>query len=206
MPSPQHSRKAHKKAAACLKEVKKSAGKNTRLLTIYKDYLKKERATIRKLHRKGQTGRQIAVARSSMMDVLIDDAFEHFLEVTESVEKTGKENPITLMASGGYGRGELNPGSDIDLQFLVPGSSHSLKDCIKELVNQFSLLLFDLGLEVSYPVRSVKEACKFANKDHQTKTTLLDARFIAGDEKLFETFETAFFDQCIRGHEKSYLS
>tara|TARA_R110000850_G_scaffold179513_11_gene305255 strand:+ start:127 stop:2535 length:2409 start_codon:yes stop_codon:yes gene_type:complete len=74
------------------------------------------------------------------------------------------------------------------------------------MVNQVSLMLFDLGLDVSYPVRSVKEACKFANKDHQTKTTLLDARFITGDGTLFDTFEDAFFEHCIRGHEKSYLN
>jgi [protein-PII] uridylyltransferase len=140
-----------------------------------------------------------------MMDVLIDDVFHHFLAETEAIEKTGAEHPLTLVASGGYGRGQLNPGSDIDLQFLVPGSSHRLDESIPETVNRFSLLLFDLGLDVSYPVRSIKEACKFANKDHQTKTTLLDARFIAGDEEFFRSFESAFFEHCIRGHEKAYL-
>ncbi|HRQ88315.1 MAG TPA: [protein-PII] uridylyltransferase, partial [Bacteroidia bacterium] len=111
-----------------------------------------------------------------------------------------------IMACGGYGRGHLSPGSDIDLQFLVPGSTQRLPGPVEELVKQVSTMLFDLGLNVSYPVRSVKEACKFANKDHQTKTTLLDARFVSGDRALFDEFEETFFEQCIRGHEKTYLA
>ncbi|MDF1849582.1 MAG: [protein-PII] uridylyltransferase [Verrucomicrobiales bacterium] len=188
-----------------LTELKASSGKSSRL-TIYREFLKSGRRTIRELHRGGASGMEIARKRSALMDSLLADVFHEFLEETRAVEKTGDETPITLVASGGYGRGHLNPGSDIDLQFLVPGSSHKLDDSLKEFVNQFSLLLFDLGLDVSYPIRSIKEACKFANKDHQTKTTLLDARFIVGDKKLFDKFQSEFFEHCIRGHEKSYLS
>ena len=72
------------------------------------------------------------------------------LDQNAVVETTGQERPLTLVASGGYGRGQLNPGSDIDLQFLVPGSSMRLPECITETVNQFSLLLFDLGLDVFF--------------------------------------------------------
>ncbi len=56
------------------------------------------------------------------MDVLLEDLFRHFLEETGAARLTGQQYPMTIMASGGYGRAQLNPGSDIDLQFLVPGS------------------------------------------------------------------------------------
>ena len=195
-----------KTAAEALEEVKSNAGEKTALLTIYREFLKSERKSIREAHTEGAGGIEIAERRSAMLDALLLDLFRHFLSETGAVEKTSQEFPITLVASGGYGRGQLNPGSDIDLQFLVPGSSLKLNPSLKELVNSFSLMLFDLGFEVSYPVRSIKEACKFANKDHQTKTTLLDARFIAGDAELFDEFEKAFFEQCVRGHEKGYLN
>ncbi|MEM1443173.1 MAG: [protein-PII] uridylyltransferase, partial [Verrucomicrobiota bacterium] len=204
MPSTSTTSRARTAAEARLKELKE--GSKRQPLGIYKEFLKAERLEIKESHQAGGSGFEIAERRSAMMDVLLRDIFHHFLEETGAVKKTRKENPITLMASGGYGRGHLNPGSDIDLQFLVPGSSQNLAKCLKELVNQFSLMLFDLGLDVSYPVRSIKEACKFANKDHQTKTTLLDARFIVGDEELFQQFEESFFDHCIRGHEKKYLA
>lgn len=195
---------AHEAADARLATLKE--GSKRQLLTIYKEFLKAERQEIKEAHQSGGDGFVISERRSAMVDVLLRDVFQHFLTETCAVEKTGRESPITLVASGGYGRGQLNPGSDIDLQFLVPGSSHNLHKCLTELVNQFSLMLFDLGLDVSYPVRSIKEACKFANKDHQTKTTLLDARFIAGDEALFHEFEETFFELCIRGYEKKYLA
>lgn len=184
----------------------KAENENAAPLKIYKKYLKEGLAIVKQAHRDGEGGLKVARIRSAGMDVLLEDVFQHFLKETCAVEKTGQKHPLTLVASGGYGRGVLNPGSDIDLQFLVPGSSHNLPECVMETVNQFSLLLFDIGLDVSYPVRSIKEACKFANKDHQTKTTLLDARLIFGDNELFDEFEEAFFDTCIRGHEKSYLA
>ncbi|MDF1823082.1 MAG: [protein-PII] uridylyltransferase [Verrucomicrobiales bacterium] len=196
--------KARELAKANLESLKE--GSKRQPLSIYKEFLKRERKGIKEAHQNGASGFEVSERRAAMADALIGDIFYHFLNETGAIKKTGKENPITLIASGGYGRGHLNPGSDIDLQFLVPGSSHKLAKCLSELVSGFSLMLFDLGLDVSYPVRSIKEACKFANKDHQTKTTLLDARFIVGDESLFQDFEEAFFDCCIRGHEKQYLS
>ncbi len=197
---------ARKQAAETLAAIKAASGEKRTKLTIYRELLKTERKSIREAHADGASGFEIAIRRSTLMDVLLEDIFQHFLAESGAVEATGLEHPITIVASGGYGRGHLNPGSDIDLQFLVPGSARNLAPTVAELVNQISLMLFDLGLDVSYPIRSVKGACKFANKDHQTKTTLLDARFITGDKALFDTFEDTFFETCIRGHENSYLA
>ena len=197
---------ARSKAEKRLRNALDAAGKNASRLKIYRGFLKDVRSDIKEAHRGSMVGIEVCVMRSAMMDMLINDVFRHCLEQTGAVGKTGQEHPLTLVASGGYGRGQLNPGSDIDLQFLVPESSRNIHQSVQETVNQVSLILFDLGLDVSYPIRSIKEACKFANKDHQTKTTLLDARFIAGDGTLFDDFEEAFFDNCIRGREKSYLN
>lgn len=177
-----------------------------RSLAFYKEFLKTGRAEIRAAHEAGGGGLEIAARRSGLMDVLLEDLCRHFLVETGAAGPGRREHPVTIMASGGYGRGQLNPGSDIDLQFLVPGSSMNLPAPVEQFVQRVSTTLFDLGLKVSYPVRSVKEACQFANKDHQTKTTLLDARFITGDPAVFAQFEETFFEQCLRGYEKSYLA
>ncbi|MDB4358640.1 [protein-PII] uridylyltransferase [Verrucomicrobiales bacterium] len=197
---------ARKQTAETLAAIIAASGEKRTKLTIYRELLKTERKSIRTAHANGASGFEIAVRRSALMDVLLEDIFQHFLAESGAVEATGEEHPVTIVSSGGYGRGHLNPGSDIDLQFLVPGSTRNLDATVTELVNQISLMLFDLGLDVSYPIRSIKEACKFANKDHQTKTTLLDARFIAGDKELFDTFEETFFETCIRNQEKDYLA
>ncbi len=206
MPNFQLLESARVRAVETLDAIKDSSGEKRTMLTLYKEFLKTGRKEIADFHNSGSSGLEVAAKRSALMDVLLADLFRHFLTETQAAKKTKLENPVTIVASGGYGRGQLNPGSDIDLQFLIPGSSHSLHPSVADLVNQVSLMLFDLGLNVSYPVRSIKEGCKFANKDHQTKTTLLDARFVTGDAQLFAQFEESFFEHCIRGHEKSYLA
>ncbi|MEM7698420.1 MAG: [protein-PII] uridylyltransferase [Verrucomicrobiota bacterium] len=175
--------------------------------TAWRSFVKKTRAEIQEAHGSGASGIEITAWRAAMVDVLLADAFEHFRETSGASKRIKSETPFTIIASGGYGRAELSPGSDIDLQFLVPeSSSRRIKPEVKEMVSAISTSLFDLGFNVSYPIRSIKEACKFANEDHQTKTTLLDARIIVGDEALFETFENTFFDSCIRKQEMSYLA
>lgn len=206
MPNFERIETARGRARETLEAVKASPVAQERPLALYKEFLKAGRAEIREAHEQGGGGIDIAARRSGLMDVLLEDLFRHFLEETGAAKLTGQTHPVTIIASGGYGRAQLNPGSDIDLQFLVPGSTQRLAAPVEKLVQGVSTMLFDLGLKVSYPVRSVKEACKFANSDHQTKTTLLDARFITGDPGLFATFEESFFEQCIRGHEKSYLA
>lgn len=206
MPQSRLLQNAREKASETLTAIKAASGERRTMITLYKEFLKTERKEIREAHSAGETGIVTTARRSGLVDVLLEDIFRHFLVETGAAEKTGLIHPVTIVASGGYGRGQLNPGSDIDLQFLVPGSSHTLNPAVAELINQVSLMLFDLGLSVSYPVRSIEEACLFANQEHQTKTTLLDARFVTGDGEFFGKFEEAFFEHCIRGHEKSYLA
>lgn len=206
MPNPTWIKAAQERARETLDAVKASTTGQDSPLVVYKEYLKTGRTALREAHQAGSRGLDLAIRRSGLMDVLLEDLFRHFLTETHATSRTGEEYPMTIMASGGYGRAHLSPGSDIDLQFLLPGSTMNLDAPVEQLIQRVSTTLFDLGLKVSYPVRSVKEACEFANKDHQTKTALLDARFITGDPTLFATFEESFFEQCLRGHEKSYLA
>jgi [protein-PII] uridylyltransferase len=86
-------------------------------------------------------------------------------------------NPYSIIALGGYGRGELCVHSDIDLLFLfkkaVPPEAEVL---IREVVYP----LWDLGLDIGYATRSIKECLSIANQDIEVLTSLLDARFICG--------------------------
>jgi [protein-PII] uridylyltransferase len=197
---------ARARARETLAAVMAPGGAGDGTLALYKEFLKQGRREIREAHVAGGGGLEITARRSGLVDVLIEDLSRRCLEDTGAIGKTGLPHPATVIACGGYGRGQLSPGSDIDLQLLVPGSSLRLPAPVEEFVQRLSTMLFDLGLKVSYPVRSIKEACKFANKDHQTKTTLLDARFVAGDPALFAEFEETFFAGCIRGREKAYLA
>ena len=88
--------------------------------------------------------------------------------------------PLSLVALGGYGRGELNPGSDVDIMFLHDQRGEELPAEIAQTVEQVLYLLWDVGFKVGHSTRSVREAIAQANDDMLTKTAMLEARFLVG--------------------------
>jgi len=92
---------------------------------------------------------------------------------------------VTLAAVGGYGRGELYPGSDVDLLILLPDQTDpSVLSKIEQLVGQF----WDIGLEVGHSVRTLDECVSEATADVTIQTALLETRLLVGDSVLFEQF------------------
>jgi [protein-PII] uridylyltransferase len=96
---------------------------------------------------------------------------------------------LTLVAVGGYGRGQLFPYSDIDLLVLLPYASDA--DQTPKL-EQFIGMLWDIGLEVGHSVRTIDECVALAAQDITVQTSLLEARLLTGDRKLFGHFEKEF--------------
>jgi [protein-PII] uridylyltransferase len=95
---------------------------------------------------------------------------------------------LSLLAVGGYGRGELYPHSDVDLLILLPSVPDSaLKARLEDLIG----MLWDLGLEVGHSVRSVDECVEQAARDITVQTSLLEARLIAGSRRLYDDFRRA---------------
>ncbi len=87
-----------------------------------------------------------------------------------------------LVAVGGYGRGELHPGSDVDVMILLP---ESLPKASEEALSAFITSLWDIGLEIGHSVRTVKQCFEEASADLTIATTLMEARLLAGPETLF---------------------
>ena len=90
-------------------------------LAPFKRFLKDETARLKKLHRDGGPGREVCHARAVMVDELLRHLLESVLNVSSQSDNKG-DLPFALVATGGYGRGELNPQSDIDIMFLHDGS------------------------------------------------------------------------------------
>src|SRR5256885_13538213 len=85
----------------------------------------------------------------------------------------------TLVAGGGYGRGELHPASDIDILLLVPRAPEAAHSAA---IGTLVAFLWDIGLEVGHSVRTVAQCAEEAGGDVGVMTTLLEARLLAGDE------------------------
>ncbi|MCH1553363.1 MAG: [protein-PII] uridylyltransferase, partial [Luminiphilus sp.] len=92
----------------------------------------------------------------------------------------------SLVAVGGYGRGELFPHSDVDILVLQPNDSST--DDAK--VSSFVSALWDLGLKIGHSVRSIDECIDVAKGDLTVVTTYLETRVLAGDPSLLDTLKT----------------
>lgn len=169
----------------------------------YKNFLKVESHRLRIMHRGGGTGRAVCQARADMVDVLLRHVLEGFKQSAPAGEFS--DAPVALVAIGGYGRGELNPHSDIDIMFLHDGALATRSKPHPYLALLSDGLLWDIGLKVGNSVRTVEECVKVGNSDMQSKTSLIEARLITGDERLFRQMQQAVLKRCVKGHEDEYI-
>ncbi|MDD5248298.1 MAG: [protein-PII] uridylyltransferase [Rhodocyclaceae bacterium] len=103
--------------------------------------------------------------------------------------EAGMPAETSLVAVGGYGRGELYPASDVDILILVPvGMDVRGEPRIEQLVG----MLWDIGLDIGHSVRDISGCTEEAERDITVKTTLLEARFLCGHRGLFDRFEQRF--------------
>src|SRR5215212_4077702 len=159
-------------------------------LSLYKKFLKIENHRVRLKHNSGASGREVCSQLASLVDVVLRHLLEGALE--SASEQKAKPLPLALVAIGGYGRGELNPYSDIDIMFLHPDGVKNVDQQLGSTVQQVLYMLWDVGFKVGHSTRSISEANKQANSDMLSKTSLLEARLVAGDEQLFKEFRAAF--------------
>lgn len=202
-----HLNKVRAHAAKELVPLRKQADSKSQLLKLYRRFIKIENHRIKLAHKAGGGGFEIARQRSQLIDLVLNDLFEATSEERFISTPTDKENyPVALVATGGYGRGTLNPGSDIDLLFLLPDKTKKIPAELAEFVEQILLMLYDVGFKVGHAVRTCNETLRFAHRDHHTHTALLDARFIAGNQTIYHDFHQAFVKQCVKGQQKAYLT
>ncbi len=175
-------------------------------LARYKRFLKVENARVAMMHKAGAGGRESARARAAVLDSLL----RHILtSLQANMIAAGRKIPkFALVAIGGYGRGELNPLSDIDIMFLHESDQVSRGKAnpnLAELTDGLLYTLWDVGLKVGHSVRSVDDAVIAANSDMQSKTSLIESRLVAGDEALFKRLEAVIMAKCVRGFQKAYI-
>src|SRR5213080_1049433 len=179
------------------------ARRPTEVLPLYKKFLKVEEHRLRLKHQAGGGGREICARRAELVDVLLQYVFG--AAETSARGNGAAKVPLALVALGGYGRGELNPFSDIDVMLLHDQEKKGISPHLEEMVQQVLYLLWDSGFKVGHSTRSIKEAVAQANQDMRTKTAMLESRFLAGDADLAREFRRQFRSKCVDGSEREYV-
>lgn len=155
-------------------------------VAAFRDTLTWGRERLYGLFGEGTGADSLVHARSFLVDEVLREAWLRFLPEQPS--------GLTLVAVGGYGRGELLPHSDIDLLLL-----HERGELEKSKIalEQFTAFLWDIGLEVGSSVRTVKDCVTQAKADITVMTTLLESRPLIGDLPLFQAMQAALAPERI---------
>ncbi|MBS0331671.1 MAG: [protein-PII] uridylyltransferase [Proteobacteria bacterium] len=110
---------------------------------------------------------------------------------------------LALMAVGGYGRGTLAPYSDIDLLFLRP---YKQTAHVESVIEYMLYALWDLGFKVGHASRTVEECVKLSREDFTIRTSILEARRLAGDAKLAEDLIRRFQADVVKGTGAEFVA
>ena len=119
----------------------------------------------------GVSARALSDARAWLIDQLLSAAWGDFIG----------SDAMALVAVGGYGRGNLQPASDIDLLLLIRPRRQPQH---RSDIEAFLAFLWDLGLEIGQSVRTVKECVQEAKADITVATNIMESRLIAGEPTL----------------------
>jgi len=164
------------------------------LIAGCKAYLAMHQGYIRELHDgRGLKDSDVCRTMSKGIDLLLQFFFERY-------QCAGH---FTLCAIGGYGRGIMNPASDVDVLLLLPKSSISKQS--EAVINEFLTPLWDIGLKIGHSVRDVAACLDEAEKDPFNRTAMLDSRFLAGDEEAFESFSKKYWSQRVEKQQETFF-
>jgi [protein-PII] uridylyltransferase len=142
--------------------------------------------------------RKLSELQDLLIQVLYDFATKHFYYAQNPTES----ERLAVVATGGYGRGQLAPGSDIDLLFIRPFKQTAWGESVIEFILH---MLWDLGLKVGHATRSLPECVRLAKQDLTIRTALLEARFLWGDKGLFDELRKRFWLEVAKGSERDYV-
>jgi [protein-PII] uridylyltransferase len=145
-------------------------------------------------------GTRCAESLSAAEDQIIAALFEFAAERLV----TGERQPIAVVAVGGYGRGTLAPGSDIDLLFVLPDKQPAW---VQNVVEFILYSLWDTRQKVGHATRSIDECIRLAKTDNTILTAILEARFICGNAKLFGDLQQSFRNEVVtRGGARAFVA
>ncbi|GGB17204.1 bifunctional uridylyltransferase/uridylyl-removing enzyme [Sphingomonas metalli] len=152
----------------------------------------------RRLSEHPSRGLEVAAAQAYLIDQLVRLLFDLVVSRLHPCEQ-----PILVLAVGGYGRGEMAAHSDVDIGFLTGARATPAAEAAIEAM---LYALWDLGLKVGHSSRSLDEMIRQAKSDVTIRTALLEARYVTGDQALYDEASRRFKAEVQRGTERRFVA
>ncbi|WP_395830718.1 [protein-PII] uridylyltransferase [Elstera sp.] len=161
-----------------------------------KQALARGRDEVKRRFMSGTSGIEAARAMAYLTDQLIRVLYDDTTLRVYQIHNPTQSERLSVVAVGGYGRGEMAPFSDVDLLFVLPYKQTPVGE---QIVEYMLYMLWDLGLKVGHATRSVEECLRMARQDQTIRTALLEARYVWGDQALYDDLKRRFAAEVVSG-------
>lgn len=159
-----------------LQQFEKKVKETDNLIGLYKETLKKAIACQEQQFLGNKPIHELVTELAAVIDVLLVNAWYKMI---------GDNDNLSLIAVGGYGRGELHPRSDVDILILLQDSDQQCQEAIESYIT----FVWDIGLDIGHSVRTLDECVEQAALDITIATNLMESRILAGPSALFEVMK-----------------
>ncbi|MEL7097211.1 MAG: [protein-PII] uridylyltransferase [Pseudomonadota bacterium] len=146
--------------------------------------------------------RETTTAYAYLTDCTVRAALDVALTLHPLANPTASER-LSIVAVGGYGRGEMAPFSDVDLLFLTP---YKITAWAESVIEAMLYILWDLKLKVGHASRTIDDCVRLAREDFTIQTALLEHRWIAGDADLANALDTTLRAKLFSSNAKAFIA
>ena len=179
-----------------------AAGVRPALIRLLKERIAEARGRAEAMLMADGGGTACAARLSHLMDEVIRALYAFAADHVYHTRNPSAAERMAVVAVGGYGRGTLAPGSDIDLLFVLP---YKQTPWGEQIVEYILYVLWDLGLKVGHATRNLDECMRLSRTDVTIRTSILEARFVTGDEAIYEALVARFDAEVVKDTGAEYV-
>ena len=181
-----------------------TSARRHQLVALLRQALKDGREELkRRIAETPHRGVELASSYAFLTDQLLRLAYDFVTQSIYRVTNPTTAERMTLVAVGGYGRGEMAPFSDVDIMFLTPWKQTAWGE---QVIETILYILWDLGLKVGHSSRSLDEMIRAAKDDLTIRTALLEARYVWGDQALYDEAAARFAREIVSGTARAFVA
>ncbi|WP_066555554.1 [protein-PII] uridylyltransferase [Croceicoccus bisphenolivorans] len=174
------------------------------IVALLRESLQKGRDEIaHRLMEEPAAGHKAAAAQSFLIDQVVRIIHDHVITHVYPLANRSSGERLTIVAVGGYGRGEMAPQSDVDIGFLTPMKNTAW---CEQVIEAMLYYLWDLGLKVGHSSRTLDDMVRMAKQDLTIRTAMLESRFLWGDQNLFDQARDRFWNEVVKGTERQFVA